>query len=265
MLLLLKPWRNIIDLKGSSQSWEDAYNTFMTSTSQHNRDIVEGIQFFHSCQHAAELAWESEGREAIVAAEKAARLEEDINELEELQNDDSEEAGGLQMSKAGLEILKLSLQPTVEDNWGRAAVIIAQDSGILPQDADMQWEVEKGQPVASGSGDDLRNLLKWQTQMDNITNMQSIGETGGESDEQEQSKHSSQDRTKAHSKGGAKKGGARVEALSKSSVENPVGRSNIVSEEAEAALPTLDISELRPDQLRVYEIVLWHLEQSLGK
>ena len=33
----------------------------------------------------------------------------------------------------------------------------------------------------------------------------------------------------------------------------------------EEALPKLDISMLRPEQKRAYELVEWHLEQSLGK
>ncbi|KAF9061324.1 hypothetical protein BDP27DRAFT_1182467, partial [Rhodocollybia butyracea] len=81
MLLLLKPWRNAsVDLKGTTETWENAYSTFMATTSQHNKDIVEGIQFFHSCQHAAKMALETEEQEIIAAAERAAQMEENMEE-----------------------------------------------------------------------------------------------------------------------------------------------------------------------------------------
>lgn len=76
-MLLLKPWRNSeTDLKSPSQSWKEAYESSISAASAQGINIVEGIQFFHSCKHAADAAQESQGMEAILVAERAARMEE---------------------------------------------------------------------------------------------------------------------------------------------------------------------------------------------
>ena len=54
MLLLLKPWRDIrTDLKTSQQSWEEAFEEFMSAAPLKYKNILSGIQYFHECESSA--------------------------------------------------------------------------------------------------------------------------------------------------------------------------------------------------------------------
>src|ERR1700721_1880275 len=61
MLLLLKPWRSIeSDLKLPDQSWEEAFDEFMLTTSRTYRTLLSGIQYFHDCETSAKEHRDSE-------------------------------------------------------------------------------------------------------------------------------------------------------------------------------------------------------------
>lgn len=51
IMALLKPWRNLADIEGSS--FESSFETWSRSTTKSNRDIMENIQFFHDASHGA--------------------------------------------------------------------------------------------------------------------------------------------------------------------------------------------------------------------
>jgi len=54
MLMLLKPWRNIeTDLKLPTQTWESAFEMFLSTAPRKTRHIVSGIQYFHECESSA--------------------------------------------------------------------------------------------------------------------------------------------------------------------------------------------------------------------
>ena len=47
MLLLLKPWREVTDLKLPSQTWSQAFDSFLSTTSLKAKNIIAGIQYFY--------------------------------------------------------------------------------------------------------------------------------------------------------------------------------------------------------------------------
>jgi len=53
MLLLLKPWKNINDLKLPTKTWGDAYNDFIRISSSSMTDKIGNLQFFYDCRDAA--------------------------------------------------------------------------------------------------------------------------------------------------------------------------------------------------------------------
>ena len=55
MLTLLKPWRDLRnDLKGPFQTWDNAFDEFISEAPKKIQDITSGIQHFHKCRLAAE-------------------------------------------------------------------------------------------------------------------------------------------------------------------------------------------------------------------
>ena len=53
MLLLLKPWREVTDLKPPSQTWSQAFDAFLSTAPQKAKDIIAGIQYFYEARTAA--------------------------------------------------------------------------------------------------------------------------------------------------------------------------------------------------------------------
>jgi hypothetical protein len=53
MLSLLKPWRDVTQLKDATQTWEDAFASFMTQASAWHHDVVANIQYRYDSRSAA--------------------------------------------------------------------------------------------------------------------------------------------------------------------------------------------------------------------
>lgn len=125
---------------------------------------MEGIQFFHSCKHAADAAQESQGMEAILAAERAARMERGMAELVDLQNEDTNQSGGLQNSNVSEGAGDIESKSSTSGR-GPAAVMIAQLCGLLPQDGNTLWEVTENQGRhATGKDEQIFLSIEAQTE-----------------------------------------------------------------------------------------------------
>lgn len=47
MLAFLKPWRNLDRLKGQVDCWETAFEIYMATTTQRDKDVVAGCQYYY--------------------------------------------------------------------------------------------------------------------------------------------------------------------------------------------------------------------------
>ena len=56
MLALLKPWRELEDLKRDDENWEFAFNTFMETASRRDRDVVAGCQYYYDSRISTEVS-----------------------------------------------------------------------------------------------------------------------------------------------------------------------------------------------------------------
>ena len=54
ILLLLKSWRNLTDLKKEGESFEQSLAGFLRSASQVQKDMIENIQYYHDCWDVAQ-------------------------------------------------------------------------------------------------------------------------------------------------------------------------------------------------------------------
>ena len=163
MLLLLKPWRDIgQDLKGPSQTWSKAFESFLGQASQHTRFILSGIQYFHECESAAKKSRVQDLRlvEEINLCNSHA-FNEDIGN-DELGEDYVEINSGF--SEEGLVQLIASQTPTDELHHTLLAIEIAKRSKIFPNHG-AQWQVRNESLVGNASGDDFVKLMQWKAQM----------------------------------------------------------------------------------------------------
>jgi hypothetical protein len=241
MLMLLKPWRDLkTDLKRSVESWEHAFDTFTVTAPKRIHDILSNIQYFHSCRSAAMASRDPDDDDGL--NEKSCT---DFRETEEL-GEDVENTNPAQ-SEEGLAELIASQVPLREDLHARMAVELARAAKIFPNDSS-DWELSLDQPVvATATGNDLSNLIKWRVQLaKDVQEQNSIPEfvqavdpiDGGEDVV----------RMDDLTVGG---GDPQVSPLSQPAVTDIV-------------LSPAHPSELKADQLRAYEIIVWHLDQVLA-
>ncbi len=53
MLFLLKPWREARQVKEEEESWQDAYDRFISGSSRRDRDVVAGVKYYYQCFDSA--------------------------------------------------------------------------------------------------------------------------------------------------------------------------------------------------------------------
>jgi hypothetical protein len=54
MLVLLKPWRELAELKQGHEDWKSAFEAFYRDSDQKTRDVLANIQFFYESSDVAE-------------------------------------------------------------------------------------------------------------------------------------------------------------------------------------------------------------------
>lgn len=54
ILLLLKPWRALHDLKAPNESFEQAYDRLLSTATENQLKMIENIQYYHDCWDAAQ-------------------------------------------------------------------------------------------------------------------------------------------------------------------------------------------------------------------
>ena len=246
MLLLLKPWRMVeVDLKEPSQSWTQAFVSFLATAPKKSKDIITGIQYFYESRSAAEQEQEQEQDVNTGSTRQAGGFnesEEDFELGEDAQIPDDT------FTEEGLAALIASQVPLREELHGRFAVEKAKYAKIFTGD-NSQWNLDKElPPVVNATGDDLCRLLHWRNQMEADVATQNMGADAPREEEL-----------------GLDRGG--VGRLT--NFRNASGSRGDVSLEAtnvlsEASIPAVDPSLLKADQFRAYDIVTWHLEQTLA-
>jgi hypothetical protein len=81
MLALLKPWRNLGELKFNCESWEDTFTHFMETANQRDKDVVAGSQYYYESKSVARNRDYNEEKE----------LEDDIHHEDNEENDFEDE------------------------------------------------------------------------------------------------------------------------------------------------------------------------------
>jgi hypothetical protein len=54
MLAFLKPWRDLNRLKNDGDTWESAFDRYMQTASQRDRDVVSGCQYYYDTRSAVD-------------------------------------------------------------------------------------------------------------------------------------------------------------------------------------------------------------------
>ncbi|KAJ7431259.1 hypothetical protein B0H11DRAFT_2131648 [Mycena galericulata] len=238
MMVLLKPWRDMkMDLKQRDESWSQAFDIFTATADKKVHDILAGIQYFHSCRSAA-LA-------TRCSDEDVWHPTTGIDSTETLEMGEDIECPQATLSEEGLAQLIASQVAPREDLHARMALEHARVAKIFTNDSS-DWILSAEQlVVANATGDDLFNLTKWRTQLDNdIAVQNSVPEMIEPAD--------------------LVNDAADVIQVDHVTIGQAQVTSLRVPASPETALLPAHPSHLKPDQLRAYEIIVWHLDETLA-
>ena len=234
-----------MDLKHPEETWEIAFDNFLANAPEKVHHILSGIPYFHDCESAA---WQSSTPYDIL--EQDNRVDGDKHELSEdvASNNSSTDM----LMEEGLESLLQNQGTPQEELHARITVETAWHAQIFHEDED-NWEVAADSKLPTPvSGDKMAKLLEWKERMNQDINKQNV--TVGVSWDPTGDK-------------GITTEGVSVECIKVSGPDDE-GRVTYIPLGAEISagvLPPIDPSMLKDNQFWAYDIVTWHLDQTLGR
>lgn len=236
MLMLLKPWRNLANLKNPSMSWSDAFSQFVGQSTQ--RDIhktLSGIQLYHRSFAAVQEDHRTAGFP-----------QPQVEPNEETVFDDMDPAIE-PVTMATLAQAEANSVPWRDELYGQSAVAVGRLAGRFGSTGpDMDIDVQ--QIVSRANGEDAEKLLQWQSALSSHPRI---------APNEPLPPHSTTSRPR------------EMEPTVKRMEQQPVpsngpGHSSGPSGTSAARIPNPEADNLLPDQRRAYDIVTWHLDQTLA-
>ncbi|KIK29096.1 hypothetical protein PISMIDRAFT_89774 [Pisolithus microcarpus 441] len=249
MLLLLKPWRDIgTDLKRSSETWERAFKEFLTQAPPEVHHILSGIQYFHQCEQSAQEREMVEGSSHVQGPTEECSEDVDLGEM----------SGGSASTVHPLNELDLadlisSQIPRGEEMHGRLALEAARFAGIFPShDGTSAEEMPPSHEshclqstVCQAEATDFDNLCIWQEQMSRDVHQQNT--------------------SALHTPLSSSCDPVAADVyLIDEEVIRAREEENRSVEMSEAAMCPVDLAMLNVGQTRAYQIVTWHVDQTLS-
>ena len=153
MLMLLKPWRSIDDLKSQHHTWQAAFEDFINNAPACLKRIISSIEYFHECRNAADNAINRSPTDSINPND---------TDIQSPLNTDT--PTNQQHNIIDPEPVMTTQQ--IEEDWhGRLAVETARGLGLFA-DTTSFWPIREGQSVFDASTDDYTKLLVWRKQLE---------------------------------------------------------------------------------------------------
>ena len=162
MLALLKPWRSVTDIKGMHETFNDAFNSFLSSAPEHIQTTIDNIQFFHECAEKATTCQSIDEdfvnvtRADVDSDDDVQEPGEDVGESEPydplISEDDIRQA--LDRPFSARELL-----------YADTAVEIGRDSGALPE---CTYHIPFKQPADRASTDQQNSFQSWENALQTV-------------------------------------------------------------------------------------------------
>jgi hypothetical protein len=236
MLTLLKPWRILkTDLKGDDETWEDAFDKFIHTDYDRFSRTTSNVQYYHQCQTAAARDTGDKPAPDAERFQDEMAMDEEANEFDLGEGflDSNED-----MTEEGLQEVIDSQTSVQEYMHGRMAVETAKYRGVFGDD-EGGWNVQASRRPANATGGDIQMLQDWKDQMRedvqrlnaNVTGTIEQGDAGG------------------------------VQRLDG---EAQGDNGEVTTLGPEEAIEGVELSKLKEDQRRAYDIITWHLQQTLA-
>lgn len=212
-----------------------------------SRFLISGIQYFHECDTAVKESQQTKIFESQGPVENSPNIF-DMPEGSNFEDTDENPSG---LTEEGLASLLESLTPYPESIHVHLAIEIAKQKNIFPN-TDSPWSPNMNSLIRTGSGDDIQNMVEWREQMKkNILEINNDMDMSCEGSSQSMIGDIFQERDDAPS----------VQIMTNTEV-NSAENTRIFA--SEPALPAISTAELKQDQYCAFDIVVWHLEETLS-
>ncbi|KAG0695954.1 hypothetical protein DFH29DRAFT_1004991 [Suillus ampliporus] len=240
MLALLFPWCDLQDIKAAFNDFEAAFVSFSEAASQTDKDVLMHVQYYYECKAAAFTHHESDD-EAPEADTSNCRNQGSID------SDSEDDEMQIELMEADLLAYKESQTNNCEELHGLMAIAAAWMKKIFG-DEHHNWTCElRGVSIAHGA--DYIRLQQWQSKMsEDIATLNrddplapqdpdNAGDVAIISDEELVSDHDG---------------------------DHGVKQMSALQQEDQDHLSAIDPSHLLKDQRCAYNVIDWHLAETLA-
>ena len=152
ILLLLKPWNNIGELRGGETSFANAFDQFIFSANGRTRRVIENIQYYHECSEKAAKSRQQED------GDTGGILDMDIQAGAQVVVND--EAVNLRaLDEGDVDIARRGSWAANEVRYGNAAMEVAKNVGVFDE---TPVHLAFNKPARTATMDDIVWFAEWE-------------------------------------------------------------------------------------------------------
>jgi len=247
MLMLLQPWRDMaVDLKTDEQTWEEAFDEFVRTTTPRIRRVISNIQYFHACERAAQEQRDADDVDIEVEVEDDEAVHGQAGDCD-MEDEDDYMDDKLDITEEAIEAAERGTESWRETLYGQLAIEKARKANIFTS-TNEQWPVT-GTAIHCATKSDLRQLGQWRKQMEDDIEAQNEKQDG-----QDPKGHADNDV------------GPSVQCIGEDVIE---GSGNNTHNDMQGELPpespltAVEAAELNTEQFRAFDIIRRHLHLTL--
>lgn len=173
MLMLLKPWTRLRDIKGQHATFKSAFDEMVAQGNRFLHTFLHNIQYYHECSDRAKARREEEKKgthkkpestELVVDEEEMAILREEFDKADRISQDVEED-----ITKEDIERARNMKTPMREKLFGVSAIAGAYDYGFFTKanlDNDRTWIIDN-----KADSEDMQKISLWVKQLKETTRM----------------------------------------------------------------------------------------------
>lgn len=169
MLMLLKPWRQLTQVKEEKESFQSSFDNMIQSGGKRMLTVIENIQYYYQCADGAKARREQEKQGTGRAVECELMVEE--SELLEFEQRDKRGDEGHDVTEEEIDAAKKTRIPQRERFFGEQAIIEAYDAGIF-QDLYADTTTWKEPARCAEGTEELMMIKAWEKQLKETTRKQ---------------------------------------------------------------------------------------------
>jgi PIF1-like helicase len=147
----------VTDLLDVAHTWEESFTKFMASAPKRMHDIVAGLQYYYDCSDSASRA---HGRTDSTSRDEGVEVSYSHDNLEMDHDREEMEEHEIQLTEADIQRMVAAQTPWGEFEHGRRALEIAKSAKIFNVYGS-NWSITSS-AINNATGDDLRQLELWQ-------------------------------------------------------------------------------------------------------